>query len=180
MTDNEVIKALECCADEYIHSCDYCPFEKECYGDNLNLVKYALDLINRLKTKNNQLDETIQQLAEEINRQKAENEKLTEDYNNLIYEKDLLFDEAEAQIKAKKAEIEKLDAENDCLVKELDKQCDECVEFNVSQARKKAIEEFAKELINRFSKNNLTQGFYVNISEIDLINLVKEMVGDTE
>ena len=63
MTDNEIIKALECCADEYIHSCDYCPFEKECNGDNLNLVKYALDLINRQKAQ-------IKDLKKDINHYK--------------------------------------------------------------------------------------------------------------
>lgn len=70
MTDNEIIKALECCADEYIHSCDYCPFEKECNGDNLNLVKYALDLINRqkaeiekLQTDNSSMQSTLAKMS---------------------------------------------------------------------------------------------------------------------
>ncbi len=129
MTDNEIIKALECCADEYIHSCDYCPFEKECSGDNLNLVKFALDLINR-----------------------------------------------------QKAEIEKLDAENDCLVKKLDKQCDECVEFNTSQARKKAIKEFAERLKKKmvFETSYLLGIPYYRITEKRLNDLVKEMVGDAD
>lgn len=113
-------------------------------------------------------------LPQQCQDMKAEIENQSENFKKLVAEhRDL-----QKAIAEKNAEIEKLDAENDCLIKELDKQCVECVEFNTSQARKKAIKEFAKELINRFSKNNLTQGFYVNISEIDLINLVKEMVGE--
>jgi len=81
MTDNEIIKALECCADEYIHSCDYCPFEKECCGDNLNLVKFALDLINRLQAEKEALiagQETLQKALAEKNAEIERLNKATE------------------------------------------------------------------------------------------------------
>lgn len=47
MTDNEIIKALECC----MNACKECPFKK--YGEECaaKLNKCALDLINRQKAE---------------------------------------------------------------------------------------------------------------------------------
>ena len=92
-----------------------------------------------------------------INCQKAESENQSENFKRLV------------------AEHRKLQTNYSSMQSTLAK-----MSMGVEQAKAEAIKEFAKELINRFSKNNLTQGFYVNISEIDLINLVKEMVGDAE
>ena len=51
LTDNEIIKALECCSCETIMYCeDQCPFYKKCMKDE-PLSKYALDLINRQKSE---------------------------------------------------------------------------------------------------------------------------------
>ena len=77
MTDNEIIKVLECCGG---NSCSNCrASEKEC----TDIIKNALDLINR---------------------QKAENERLCIEIDELIIAKDQLFDEAEALIKKAKSE----------------------------------------------------------------------------
>ncbi len=46
LTDEQVIKALECCGSEYM-VCRICPFEKHCYVKGESLSSYALDLINR-------------------------------------------------------------------------------------------------------------------------------------
>ena len=81
MTDNEIIKALECCANG---KCGECPLFKEDCGDDI-ICKNALDLINRLQSQNKDLAETI---------------------HNLAIEKDALFDKAEEL----KAEIERLNA----------------------------------------------------------------------
>lgn len=43
MTDNEIIKALECCGRE---SCNGCPYDKNCHQGN-PMIRDALDLINR-------------------------------------------------------------------------------------------------------------------------------------
>ena len=50
MTDNEIIKALELCANRTIHSCKFCPCNSgiEC---NKKLNEGALDLINRQKAE---------------------------------------------------------------------------------------------------------------------------------
>lgn len=50
MTDNEIVKALECCCIE--HDCSKCPYTKNkgcsCIND---ILKDALDLINRQKAE---------------------------------------------------------------------------------------------------------------------------------
>ena len=165
MTDNEIMQALEHCYASG-RQCTNCPCTNNI--DCVQLEKYALDLINR---------------------QKAENEKLTEDYNNLIYEKDLLFDEAEAQIKAKKseikewkrvvetwlmvhekdkAEIKKLQTDNSSMQSTLAK-----MSMGVAEAKAEAIKEFAEKL--KMANNSKLTWF-----NEDFDNLVKEMVGDTE
>ena len=52
MTDNEIIKALECCLSgkDYDTACMKCPIEPICESDDI-LLKYALDLINRQKAE---------------------------------------------------------------------------------------------------------------------------------
>lgn len=54
MTDNEIIKALECCAVAY--DCPVCPFNCEC-GNMGNLSSAAIDLINRQKAELEELKE---------------------------------------------------------------------------------------------------------------------------
>lgn len=55
LTDNEIIKALECCVKE-THTCLECPYTE--FGQCEFLVmKDALDLINRLQAENERLKE---------------------------------------------------------------------------------------------------------------------------
>ena len=52
MTDNEIIKALECCIPNNMEKCLVCPFHRECIKEDKNyLAEYALDLINRQKAE---------------------------------------------------------------------------------------------------------------------------------
>ena len=52
MTDEQIIKALECCSiDDHIGVCTECPFTDICDEDTQALQKYALDLINRQKAE---------------------------------------------------------------------------------------------------------------------------------
>ena len=94
MTDNDIIKALECIASEKDVLCKNCAYNKyyltKCHKMT---AKDALDLINRQKA--------------EIERLKAESDTIAEDYSNLVIEKDELFDEAEKLIKKAKAEAVK-------------------------------------------------------------------------
>lgn len=53
MTDDEIIKALECCGSEKGNMCTLCPIFRK-VGDNCNendLFNDALDLINRQKAE---------------------------------------------------------------------------------------------------------------------------------
>ncbi len=55
MTDNEIIKALECCGsngwgEEDVRPCDNCPMQ-ECEDCEVELPDYALNLINRQKAE---------------------------------------------------------------------------------------------------------------------------------
>ena len=68
MTDNEIIKALECCAnscDNGFAKCDECPRFAESEGCTLRSMKDALDLINRQKAEIERLEAVIKELAEE-------------------------------------------------------------------------------------------------------------------
>lgn len=58
MTDNEIIKALECCGDPY-SVCAECPI-KDDHGCNEQLANYALDLINRQQAEIEKLKKEIQ------------------------------------------------------------------------------------------------------------------------
>ena len=71
MTDNEIIKALECHKNE-TNSCIVCPYSYSMRGCSLTMASDALDLINR---------------------QKAEIERLQEVTENLQYEYDLMRQE---------------------------------------------------------------------------------------
>ena len=52
MTDNEIIKALECCGFEYGNLCSVCPkYEKDNDFCQEELHNYAIDLINRQKAE---------------------------------------------------------------------------------------------------------------------------------
>ena len=63
MTDNEIIKALECCSDT---DCDNCPFEEQCRR-NGSLSDIALDLINRQKAEIERLKDEVQKQKEKTN-----------------------------------------------------------------------------------------------------------------
>lgn len=68
MTDEQIIKALECCiAHENCEevSCEFCPYERDlnCTGV---MMQNAIDLINRQKARTKELEERISYLEESI------------------------------------------------------------------------------------------------------------------
>lgn len=103
MTDNEIIKALECCIND--HCTTSCPMNNttdvrlEC---KYLIAKYALDLINRQKAEIEALiagQETLQKYRdEEINRLEIELKAMRGAANSY------------------KAEVERLQKENDVLI----------------------------------------------------------------
>ena len=61
LTDNEIKKALECCADYKNTKCKGCPLEESCVDNNI--CELALDLINCLQAENERLKEENKNLA---------------------------------------------------------------------------------------------------------------------
>lgn len=121
LTDKEIVKALECCSNRYdCYSCEY--YNQYCKGDMNVTLKDALDLINRLQAKVDDLERNdlprckdALRRANEIGVElQAENERLCAEVDELIISKDLLFDEAEALIKKAKSEAYKEFAERLC------------------------------------------------------------------
>ena len=84
MTDNKIIKALECCKNDGI-ICYECPYKKT-NGCMEKLSADALDLINRLQ---------------------AENEKLKKAYQRCAWERDMLMEQNAYNCKLAKAEAYK-------------------------------------------------------------------------
>lgn len=65
MTDNEIIKALECCTDELYENCNECPYSTDTLScERLKLLEDSLDLINRLKAEIEHWKEEAHKLAE--------------------------------------------------------------------------------------------------------------------
>lgn len=66
MTDNETVKALECCISNTDENCNKCV----CSGSNVScvdvLLQNALDLINCLQAENKELLEISKKLNEEL------------------------------------------------------------------------------------------------------------------
>ena len=82
MTDNEIIKALECCKNSLSEkdACGDCPlYEEEEVTCITILSKNALDLINRQKAEIDILIRKKESLRDEIAEQQAEIERLKEE-----------------------------------------------------------------------------------------------------
>lgn len=99
LTDNEIIKALE----SEIHLAEY--VDSDCCSNvNLEIIKSALDLINRLQAELKVSNEALNNSIKLNNRLETQNKDLAETVHNLTLEKDALFDKAEEL----KAEVERL------------------------------------------------------------------------
>ena len=61
MTDNEIIKALECCTDESYENCNECPYSIDAERcERMKLLEDILDLINHQKAETERLKKEIQ------------------------------------------------------------------------------------------------------------------------
>lgn len=93
LTDEEIIKALECCAVDEVTDCENGQLLRESCAI---IRKYALDLIHRLQAENEKLrnskviQETVDYCAEDLKKAQAEieqmekeNEELTISYNGV-------------------------------------------------------------------------------------------------
>ena len=79
LTDSEIVKALECCANYKHTKCKGCPLGENCM--NVSICSLALDLINRLQAENEKLRNqtttyitSISELTNEVERLRADRE----------------------------------------------------------------------------------------------------------
>lgn len=166
MTDEQIIKALECCASSYDgDACNGCPFnDNTCDEDSNALSKYALELIKQQKAD---IKDLIKQRDEQlrINRQVVRrNGKHVDERNRLKskLEKEVDLNRELFEKMAKdEAEIERLEADREALING---------QITLQKMYAEAIKEFAEE----FEKRCIASGIYPAITKDLLKNLVKE------
>ena len=113
MTDNEIIKALECCLKGCnAEGCDDCPLYEKVEDCEIEIPIIALDLINRQKAKISELqseatiltqaNEHLQELCkEERAKVSATKQKLIEAFTKLKFAKSEAIREFAERLKAK-------------------------------------------------------------------------------
>lgn len=183
MTDNEVIKALECCMNEEskLFNCVGCAFmeckmgqKREC---TYYMLKSALDLINRQKSD---LIKKDKELLEAL-KNSAVNKTKVIDYEKEINRlKSELFEKTE-QLETAKADIKKLTS-GKCVYLSDDETTEYCVEGpcpiykTEAEIKAEAYKEFVERLEERASKGFWETDSYIGLEQIN--DILKELVGD--
>lgn len=101
MTDNEIIKALECCDND--KQCTECPMNDSYPFCDDVIGGIALDLINRQKAENSNLTSRLTSLQNDLTSAKAEIERLQKQLNNaedLVNEKTVYIADLHDEIAA--------------------------------------------------------------------------------
>ena len=171
LTDSEIVKALECCADYKNTKCKGCPLEESCVDNNI--CGLALDLINHLQEQNEHYSHNVKEMTNSIrNYQKA-------------------LEQAKAENGRLKREIEDLESVQEISPEAkylVDTKADKVIslltELNKSQEQIKAeaVKEFWNKLKSHSRKmqsSDFSGEFWdkaILVEDID--NLLKEMVGD--
>ena len=189
MTDNEIIKALECCSKPVIEECcSECPYhlggEENCHkllGDIIDLINRKQGKIEALQMDNAQLQSDV--INTNMNCEYADKEVIRLQAERDFYYKTLVSQQntqSETALnygafqEARQTAIMKHIQSDNIRLEELLEEAD--VNYNKCAKRfyKEAIKEFARKL-----KCGVPQETGV-ISCADIDNLVKEMVGDTD
>ncbi len=156
LTDNEIVKALECCNEPVENNaCQRCPLHHSEGRCSKNMLDLALDLINRLQGENERLLQKLQQAQEQKDK--------------LMDAQMLLAKTSDEQ----QAEIEELKTENRILSQKRFN-IFERIEFTdklIKQAKSEARKEFAERL--KATKHADSDVKYLFDLKID--NLLKEM-----
>ena len=155
MTDNEIIKALECCSKKIL--CGQCPLKEKNNCIN-KLSAYALELISRQQAE-------IERLHDEVSktRRKALLEASSKFAGHSDYHGDTILCKLFCMAEGKEVEI----------AKPLDK----------SEIKSESVKEFVKEhkeIMRSFLDDDNDFLMKWCEYEVNTDNLVKEMVGDTE
>ena len=88
MTDNEIIKALECCGEPKQIGCTHCPVSEDCMNGRLDICTITLDLIKRQQAE-------VEQWKTLANEGKDKVELLEIEKSALLEQSRSLFDEYE-------------------------------------------------------------------------------------
>ena len=185
MTDNEIIKALECCSWKDEKHCEICPYDKKETNTycSVDLAKDALHLINRQKANNKEIWEERNRIHESL----KETETELEEYRKA-------YVDGQAEIERLQQKIENLNKAYPCTVK----MNDYCLIYArslddydnlIGEISSEGIKEFAERFkkksttvasakTNPFATMGYELGLEYRISKWELDNLVKEMVGD--
>ena len=178
MTDNEIIKALECCSGNTMDDCDDCP---RCCDDGLTttecmckLMKDALDLINRQKTEIKKYKDFIKLSSETIRQQKAEIDRLNSELKA-----------TSGAALSYKAELERLTGKRNADPMDFCGVLCRYSEELITKAKAEAVKEVMERLKEKaftheipFEANEHKFVKLVAVEEID--NLLKERVGETK
>lgn len=150
MTDNEIIRALECCCKN--NNCEGCPFDYLTFSSQCasELAIKSLDLINRLQEEVRQLDNESSALLADIDFRDKELKKLRAENERLIDDNKFLQDNRWKELSFVKAEAYK-----------------ECIEKVKDKSTK----------LNMCNSGVIIKTDY-QISGVKLDNLLKELVGE--
>ena len=167
MKDNEIIKALECCAKA---DCDNCP---NTFGNcEQNLLNDTIDLINRQKAE-------IQALREDVHNRKTRENKLRSKIKSFRAEIDRLNSELKATSGAAlsyKAEIERLEKDSKRL-KKIQMQLDDAMKM-YSIIKAEAVKEVIETMKPWYRFLCVDKGDWYEQLDAHAYNFVKEMVGE--
>lgn len=154
LTDNEIVKALECCMES--NSCSKCPFANiaDIRICTSKMSKNTLDLINRQKAEINRKEKVF---IETLRRCALKDEIISE----------------------KTAEIERVRAK--CETRTQEKlELGRIYTQKLKTAKAEAHKEFAERLKDKFFKIRYCESYYCVVDIDDIDNLLKKLVGDSE
>lgn len=160
MTDEQIIKALECCYIGMGHWCSKCPFSKaDSEHCEYILHKFAHDLINRQKAK-----------IEELHSDKI----IAETHERAA--KDLFVD-CTRQLEETKAEIERMENQNTLLLKK------KCKDINTARKiiKSEAIKDFAKRLkikVKMYNSEDVDEGDLIDdlLTVDETVEIIDELI----
>lgn len=153
MIEKETIKGLECCTDEWYENCNECPYSIDTVScERMKLLEDSLNLINHKQ----ELLEAVIAGQETLQKALAEKDKEIKRLKNNVF-CSVVIDEGKMRniVNEKVAEFE----------------------LDIESIKSEAIKEFAERL-------KAEQSFYdgqetrIYLTEKDLDNLVKEMIGE--
>lgn len=83
MTDEQIIKALECCGEPKQMGCTHCSVSDECIQGELNIGALVLDLINRQQAEIEKLHDVINGLEKQSHKELLSFCELSEKYEKV-------------------------------------------------------------------------------------------------